>query len=319
MRPGRVVVGCLGFVLFWAALGAGADRVMAPVVPAEARFWLAAASGFLLALGLQSFWYLARGVGRGAGSRGELLRRAATGEVPAEGGAIVATGFARSLGPPLLAPLSGTECVGYFYRMYYEGHATSEAGRRTEVPVYWGHRARPFVIDSASARLRVLAVPLLVDAPTRRSGDAALARARQWIASTRFEDVKGGLLGATRSALEVAHTVFTDEDGEERRDFRAAGDRRDPATLILEETLLPEKQVVSVAGRWSAERRAIVAGGEGSVGSTVSAVLGPPQNLRRDPSALPHSFAAYLATATLLTGLGAGIVWFAIRILPGLH
>jgi len=45
------------------------------------------------------------------------------------------------------------------------------------------------------------------------------------------------------------------------------------------------------------------------------AAVGPPENLE---SVLPRSTAAYLVTATISTLLGAGIVWFALEVLPSL-
>lgn len=116
-----------------------------------------------------------------------------------------------------------------------------------EVPVYWGHAARPFAIDSPAARFRVLAVPLLLDAVTHRDGVVVVERARQLVAATRFEEVELGVLGAAGTALQLASTLFSDDDGEARRDWKD------------------------------------------------------------------------LITATVLTALGVGLVWFSIAVLPGLR
>jgi hypothetical protein len=314
-------LGCLAFLALWAFLTAGHYRVMTPAVPVELRPWLALASALLLALGLLSFWYLARGFGQGDSSRAAVLRRAAAGEVPPSGGPVVASGVVRSLGAPLVAPLSGAPCVGYQYKMYYMARGRGRSGRPVAVPVYWGHAARPFAIDSPATRFRVLAVPLPLDPATPREAPVMVERARQLVATTAFEAVEMGLLGVTGTALQLANTLFSDDDGEARRDWTAAGDARDPQTLLLEETLLPVGQVASVAGTWSPERNAIVAGGEGAVGPGVCVVLGPPEKLAGQPGGLPlpASFASYLITATVLTGLGAGLVWFSITLLPGLR
>ena len=116
-------------------------------------------------------------------------------------------------------------------------------------------------------------------------------------------------------------TLFSDDDGEARGDWAVAGDARDPQTLRLEERLLPVGQVASVAGTWSPERSAIVAGGEGAIGPGVSVILGPPEKLAGQGGGLPlpASFASYLITATVFTALGAGLVWFSIAVLPGLR
>ena len=318
MKGSRFGIGCFALLALWALLTAGHYRVMTPAVPVELRPWLALVSALLLALGLLSFWYLARGFGQGDASRSAVLRRAAAGEVPPEGGPVVASGVVRALGAPLVAPLSGVDCVGYQYRMYYMARGY-RSRRPTEVPVYWGHASRPFAIDSPATGFRVLAVPLLLDAPTPRDGALVVERARQLVAATRFEEVERGALGAAGTALQLASTLFSDDDGEARHDFQAAGDARDPQTLRLEETLLPVGQVASVAGTWSPERNAIVAGGEGAVNPGVSVILGPPENLAVRGGGLPASFASYLITATVLTALGVGLVWFSIAVLPGLR
>lgn len=318
MKYVRLGLGCLALLLMWGGLSMLALRLMTPATPATPRPWLALAAGFLAALGLQSFYYLARGVGRGSGSRAEILRRAAAGEAPPDGGFMIASGVVRALGAPLQAPLSGVECVAYTYRMYYRGRPSGRKRALNEVPVFWGHAARPFAVDAPSARARVLAVPLLGNQAMRREGDAALERARQWVAATAFEDVAAGVLGAVGTAFQVAATLFGDEDGEDRRDFRVAGETRDPATLFLEETVLPIGEVASVSGRWSAAKSAIVAGGDDAVGETVVAVVGPPERLK-GPGEAPPSFASYLVSALVLTGLGVGLVWFSIAILPGMR
>jgi len=320
MKGSRFGVGCFAFLALWALLSAGHYSVMTPAVRVELRPWLAFPSGLFLALGLVSFWYLARGVGQGDTSRAAVLRRAAAGEVPPGGGPVVASGVVRALGGPLVAPLSGIECVGYWYRMYYMARPRHRAGRLMAVPVYWGHAARPFAIDSRRTRFRVLAVPLLLDAATPRDGALMVERARQLVAATRFEEVERGALGLgpVGTALQIANTLFSDDDGEARGDWAVAGDARDPQTLRLEERLLPVGQVASVAGTWSPERNAIVAGGEGAVDPGVSVILGPPEKLTHQGGGLPlpTSFASYLITATVFTALGAGLVWFSIAVLP---
>ena len=322
MKGFRFGVGCIAFLALWALLTAGHYRVMTPAVPVELRPWLALASALFLALGLLSFWHLARGVGQGDASRAAVLRRAAAGEVPPGGGPVVASGVVRALGAPLVAPLSGVECVGYWYRMYYTARSRGRSRLPVAVPVYWGHAARPFAIDSPRTRFRVLAVPQMLDTATPRDGAVVVDRARQLVAATRFEEVERGALGLgpVGTMLQLASTMFSDDDGEARHDWKAAGDARDPQTLLLEETLLPVGHVASVAGTWSPERNAIVAGGEGAVGPGVSVILGPPEKLAGQDGGVPlhSSFASYLITATVLTALGAGLVWFSIAVLPGL-
>ena len=303
--------GCVSGLALFAALAWVDYRLLAPVSEPRLRVGLTAAAALCLALGLMSFWNLARGFGRGERSREAMIERAVTGVPPEDGQAMIATGHVRSLGEPFLAPLSGIPCVSYQYRMYYEVHGGK---RKRVVPVYWGYASRGFAIDSPGSRVSVLAVPLLSLAAETRTGADSIERGRRLIGTTRWEPVAP--LATAGTVFEMARTVFTDEDGTAGRDWKRDGDERDPAELLLEETLLPVAAVASVCGTWSAERGAIVAqaSAEGGVGVTV--VLGPPEGLLA--AANLGSFGSYLAFATLATALGVGIIWFAVRVLPTL-
>lgn len=226
---------------------------------------------------------------------------------------MIATGPVRNLGEALVAPLSGIPCVSYQYRMYYEALSRGRRGK-VWVAVYWGYASRGFAIDSPGSRVSVLAVPILSLPAETRTGPESLERARRLVKTRPMEPVSP--LATVGAVFEMTRDWLTDEDGTAGRDWKREGDERDPADLILEETVLPVDAVASVYGTWSAERGAIVAqaGTTGGVGVTV--VLGPPEGL----PALPGlgSFASYLTTATLATALGVGIIWFALRVLPTL-
>jgi hypothetical protein len=302
--------GCLGALATYAVLGVVHYRLMGGIRQEGLRLGLSVASAVLLGLGLQSFWHLARGYGGGESSLKELLRRARSGEPPEDGKAVIATGAIRALGAPLLAPLSGVPCVFYLYRMYY----VTFRGRRSQhqVPVYWGYASRPFALDSAAARVRVLAVSLPEQPSERRSGADAIERARRLVASTSFESVSGSL-GAVGSAFSMAKDVFTDDDGEARRDWKNASDERDPESLQLEEYVLPVDAQASAHGAWSAARGGIVVGA--AIGSTVAVVLGPPEKLT-GVGGTPHKYGSYVVTAIVLTALGIGLLWLGARVLP---
>jgi hypothetical protein len=299
----RGALGCVAHLALLGAVFLATREVVAPHVEPHLRPWIAAASAVLLTLGLSSFWSLARGYA--------LLARAATGEPPAADGPVVVTGAARPLGPPLRAPLSGVECVAYQYRMYYRTSDRSERRRRM-VPVYWGHACRPFRIDTAGRAIRVMAVPRLADEAARRAAPDDVERARQHVGATRFEEVGGDLLGALGTAFERAGEMFADEDGESRRDWRRKGDDRDPSSLLLEETVVPVGATVTAAGRWSTDRQAVVSSSGDAGPGTVTVVTGPPERLARSAHELPSSAWSVAVAATLLTGLGAGLVWLAV-------
>lgn len=311
--PTPLGIGCFFNLLLFVAIGAANDRLLSPTIqdPA-ARYAFALTSALLLSVGLSSFWSMARGFGTGGNSRGAILRRVETGERPPDGGAILATGSVRALSTPLTAPLSGVSCVAYMYKMYY---VTGSGSDRSEVPVYWGYASRPFALDGPMGRTRVLAVPQLVSEAQVQNNSTARARAVAHAQTASFEEVQWNVLGALGTAFKMVREIFTDEDGESRHDWHRAGDERDPWSLILEESVLPLDDEVSVHGIWSAEREAVVAQGDASVAAGVSAALGPPANLG---SVLPSPPGSYLATATVSTLLGAAILFFALKVLPHL-
>lgn len=305
--------GCLSLVINFALLGVVTYTLMAPLRPAGLRLGMALVSALLLTLGLRSFWSLAWGE-HGAKSLETLIRRARKGEPPQDGEPVVADGVVRPLASALTAPLSGVPCAAYWYTMYYLGRSSRGSRRPIEVPVYWGYACRPFAIDSSVARLRVLAIPLLHADAEPRQGPDAIERARQLVKTTAFEPVAP--LATLGAIFELARDTFSDEDGEARRDWKREGDERDPETLLLKETLLPVGAAASVHGLWSAERGAIVSEGS-ALGTAVSVVLGRSEKLKGVPG-VGHSTRAYLVTATLLTALGIGLVWFALSVLPTL-
>jgi hypothetical protein len=86
------------------------------------------------------------------------MQKSQSAERPVDGEALLVTGRVRAAEPLLTAPLSGTRCVAYFYRMYRLGMAGPERDSRSpreELPVYWGYASRPLIVDT---RFRAFAV-----------------------------------------------------------------------------------------------------------------------------------------------------------------
>jgi hypothetical protein len=311
----RHLPGCLGGLALFAALAVAIHRLLVTTQPPELRLGLAAAAALCLALGLNSFWHLAQGFGSGERSRDAMFARARTGVPPADGEPVIATGQVRSEGEPLLAPLSRVPCVSYEYRMYYTVYHPGRFGRYVPVPVYWGYACRGFAIDSPASRVPVRAVPILSIPAQQNSDPAWIERARQLVQSTQWELVAP--LATGLAVFERTREAMTDDDGEASRHCQRKGDARDPAELILEETVLPVGATVSVHGTWSAERGAIVARASAAGSMGVQLVLGPPEGLKT--AAHLKGFGSYLAFAASSTALGVGIVYFALKVLPKLR
>jgi hypothetical protein len=300
-------------VAIFAGLAFALDRWAARQIDPDVRVWVAVAAAACFALALGSAWSLASGQFNRGGSRAAILRRAAEGTVPAGDGIALVAGTVRPATAPLLSPLAGTPCVAYTYRMFYR--VPPLRGRVQDVPVYWGLASRPFIVDTRLRAVRVMAVPWIVDEASRRSGPDAVQRARQYVAATRFEDASG-LLGALGTALGAVRVLFTDDDGEHRADYRAAGTARGVETLLLEETVLPVGATAAVAGNWSADRGALVVAGDSPGGVTVT--TGPVETLLRKAGPLPPSITSAAVFTLVLAALGVGVLWVALTYLaPG--
>ncbi len=303
----RTALGCVALLALAAAIFVVVDRRTAGLVDPAVQPWVAAAAALQFTLALASAWTLVSGLVTRRNSRGAVLGRAAEGTLPDGDGPAVVTGTVRAAAAPLLAPLTGTPCVAYSYRLFRQ--VRTHNGRMQDEPVYWGLASRPFLVDTRRRAVRVLAVPWIVDEATRHATADAVQRARQYVTSTRFE-VTSGLAGALGSVLGTVRVLFADEDGEHRADYR-----RDDATgrlegLLMEETVLPVGATASVAGTWSASRGAMVAA-DGTPGG-VTATTGPIEQLLDKASVVPPSAAGAAIVTLVMAGLGAAVLWVAV-------
>ena len=314
--PDRVKLGrrlwrsCLVFLVFAAAAWFAISRYLT-AVPDPPRNVFAALASFFLALGAFSFWGLLTGGGNSPHTRDALIRRAESGGPVEDGEPIISSGVVRAEGDPLTAPISGTPCVAYFYRMYYWAESR-RSNRQVPVVVYWGLASRPFALDGAHEHRRVAAVPRLQMEPTVLTGETARNAARSWIDSTTFHPQENAVLSSIGAAFSVAGEMLSDEDGATRRDWHLTSGNRDVSKLFFDEVVVPVGQQAAVCGTWSRARNAIVSGDglKGILGVTVS--KGGPQSVPEDAVA-NKSMLTYIATATMLTLVGLGIAWVALR------
>ena len=217
-RMKRSSSGCAIYFVLFLGLAYGLDRFTAPYLIAEARPWVGIVAAVFVTLAIGSFWGLLTGYTQGGGSAA-LLAAAQQSGLPNQDGPLLCAGTVRldaAFGEPLIAPLSGTACAAYFYRMYYVTSNPTE--RRKEVPVYWGSACVPFRIESASRSVRVAAVPMLDDAPTKMDAESHISRAREYIANTQFE-VASGIAGAIGTAFAIVDVIFGEENKHYRRDW----------------------------------------------------------------------------------------------------
>jgi hypothetical protein len=317
-RLGRSASGCAVYFVLFVVVAFGLDHFMGERLIREARPWVGMASALFTTLGIASIWGLLTGYTRPASphsSRAQLLINADTPHLPDRDGPLLVTGTVQldsAMGDPLTSPIGGTACVAYSYRMYYVTSSASE--HRREVPVYWGTACLPFRIASATARVRVLAVPRLGDTPQELELESDIERARAFIASTQFEK-KAGIVGALGSAFEAADAMFAKENAAYRRDWQSKAQVLDPAKLILEESVLAVGATATVAGPWSATRQAIVPHIEGMDALTVNATTGSAEKIHLDDAGVSPSTFAGVVTALLLLAMGVGTLWAALALL----
>lgn len=310
----RTAAGCLAYVVVFAILAAALDRWTAGRVADQLRPWVGAVAALLFTLAAATVWHWLASL-RGGNSRTAILARAASGVTPLADGPVLVTGTVQPTTGSLRAPLSGRECVAYLYRMYYQT-PTPDRVRLEDHPVYWGVANRPFVVNTPSQAVHVLAIPRLVDPATTHSDPAAVTRAQDWVATTQFEPVASTVLGPAGTALAMVTSMLGNDTGEQRCDWQTGGDARDPGTLRLEEVVLPVGATASVAGTWSTGRGAIVAGSLPTAGAGVVVTTGPADSLLDRHAAMPPPTLRVWVWAIALAALGCGVLWAAPRLMP---
>ena len=315
-RLRRSASGCAIYLVLFTLVTYGLDHFTATQLVPDARPWVGIAAALFITLGLASVWGLLSGYTQQGGEqshRAQLMANANSPALPDKDAPLLVTGTVQldsAMGDPLTSPIGGTACVAYNYRMYYVTSSASEHCR--EVPVYWGTACLPFRIATATARVRVLAVPRLGDEPQELALEPDIERARAFIALTRFEKA-AGIAGALGTAFEVANAVFAQENTAYRRDWQSKAQALDPEItpdkLILEETVLAVGATATVAGPWSATRQAIVSHIDGMDALGVNATTGNTEKIHLDDAGVPPSTLAGVVTALVLLAVGVGILW----------
>jgi hypothetical protein len=273
-----------------------------PPETGNARLWFAVAAGTLIATGINNVLLLL--FGKLETSESLLAKSQGARE---DGKPVLAHGRLNPLAPLLSAPISGTPCAAYFYRMYKIVHRTK--GGYEEVPVYWGYASIPFVVESLPRSVPVHAATEFQVPRTPLTGDEAIARAREFIRLTPAADKTPRPFFAGDPVRQWMTDVSVADDGRASHHWKSDND--DPASLTLEESLLLSDVEVSIYGLWSAQRNAVV--GTGTRRALLA--LGPPSRI---VGLVPQSHTANWVGTVVSIVLGAGVVWFAIAVWPQL-
>lgn len=308
----RLLGGCAIYLFFFAAAWLVNDHFLQNVAPDPRRVCNGVAS-FFIALGIFSYWGILTGGGNSRFTREKLIARAESGTPPEDGQPILCSGSARATGSALRSPLQGKECVAYMYRMYYYGTGYGSSGNDAQmVNLYTGYASVPFSIRGMTEERRVVAVPQLKDNPSLVTDDAGRARAAEFIASTPFEPMQQRVLSGAAASLQLGKEMLTDDDGMTRHDWHLQTESLQVPLerLLLDEIVVPVGPQVTVVGTWSDARGAIIPGDglNGAIG--VSVTSGGPESVPLDIVS-NRSTLSYFITATILTGVGVGVIFFA--------
>jgi ankyrin repeat protein len=253
--------GCLLGIVFLAALFGAYYVVLTPRVEWPGNAFLsgfgAVFSGIFIS-GLFGVFRAYRDARRLRGASSNAVGTFKDGETVAVAGTI------RPLDAPLTAPFSGTPCVAYDYDIVHIAHRSTSNGTETyEQHDISGLALTPSIIDTPTGGVRLLSFAMLEEFPRQvQNSPSAHDRARDFVARTTFKP-----MGLTKvfTAFNALSEALTDEDGAVRMDWRMTdGEINYNSATIRERLVLPGQQVNAV-GKYSTERRGLIAEGMASL------------------------------------------------------
>jgi hypothetical protein len=117
----------------------------------------------------------------------------------------------------------------------------------------------PSIIDTPTGGVRLLSYAMLDEFPRQlHNSPGARERAREFIATTTFKPMS---VTKVFSAFNALSEALTDEDGAVRMDWRMNDDEINLGSATIRERLLLPGQQVNAVGKYSAERRGLMAEG----------------------------------------------------------
>ena len=229
--------------------------------------------------------------------QGKLLAASLAGAPPRDGAKVAACGVLVADGPLLAAPLSGTPCVTYGYRISHRLRNGSSA------IVWHGYGLTPSHVETAAGRVRILGCTGFPQAATFLQGPEVLARATRFCAETTFAESHWTSLG---DSLRNRKELLADDDGVIKADFGAPSTRPvDPEDMFLEH-VARDREEVCAFGTYSAERGGLVPYPDPVEGFPVMLWTGSASRVRRK---ILLGAVGQLVGALAIAALGAGVLW----------
>lgn len=288
---------CLISLLLWAALAAGFYFLYHGRFSPPADRWGAIAAGFFTALGI--------GALRTAMQSAADARRVSaaiygeTSAAPEDGKTMAAYGSILPLGKPLESPFTHRKAVVYSYEIEHE---RSSSDGTTTVKDYSGLALTPCAISTPYGPIRLLGFPQLEGFGKEYVSE--LDNARQYIAQTQFEEMKGLNVGAIYHAVK---DVITEADGDLRKDWCIGRvEELDEDHTLREEVVPAGEQVCAIGMYSSADNGLIPSRSDGT----------PPRLVRGDPNAvagtLRKKMVSGIITGLFVTLVANGIIFFVL-------
>ena len=187
-----------------------------------------------------------------AGHERAALLAGMAGEPPADGTRAIIVGPIEPLGPCLLAPLSGRECVAYTFEIYERRSSPGFKSGATKVVYCDGIAIAPSAVATAAGTFALLAVPELDCNDTEPDRVTAATRAAELLRTIPYVPPPPPF---TRPAIE---RQWNDDAGAFRRERRHVEGAVDLEVCRMSERIIERGACVSVFGQYSASRRAIV-------------------------------------------------------------
>jgi len=298
---------CLGYLLFFAAVGLVCGILLALLLPPfapgheapfVAKLALALACGFVVSALLTLAASILKDTLQRMRDRARLADRLVT-MLPADGERVVACGTLVAIGPLLTAPFTGTTCASYWYQVKH----TSSGSRSSDVIDAWGYALTPSSIETAWGAVRLLSYTEF-DFPTAPMTDGPpRLRAAEYFATTPLVPLGLDSLGTSIAAVKA---LMADDDGAVRGDFGGVpADFREGSYRLYEKVVF-DRDPVCAFGTWAADRTGLLPDPTSAVFFPVHLQKGTPGEVRR--SLLSGSVGNACAAAVLLA-LAALAVW----------